>query len=72
VRLTATHAPTAATVMVMGDTTSIRNQENNNADGVREQPPQIIFELDHNWRVPKEMIGRLSQEEAKRLLAKFG
>ena len=31
-------------------------------------------ELDRKWRVPKEMIGRrrLSQEEAKRLLAKFG
>jgi hypothetical protein len=29
--------------------------------------------LDRKWRVPKEMIGRrLSQEEAKRLLAKFG
>jgi hypothetical protein len=28
-------------------------------------------ELDRKWRVPKEMI-RLSQEEAKRLLAKFG
>jgi hypothetical protein len=29
-------------------------------------------ELDHNMRVPKAMIGRrLSQEEAKRLLAKF-
>jgi hypothetical protein len=29
-------------------------------------------ELDRKWRVPKEMIGRrLSQEEAKRLLAKF-
>ena len=30
-------------------------------------------ELDRKWRVPKEMIGRrLSQAEAKRLLAKFG
>jgi len=30
-------------------------------------------ELDRKWRVPKAMIGRrLSQEEAKRLLAKFG
>ena len=30
-------------------------------------------ELDRKWQVPKEMIGRrLSQEEAKRLLAKFG
>ena len=30
-------------------------------------------ELDRKWRVPKEMIGRrLSQEEAKRLLAKLG
>jgi len=30
-------------------------------------------ELDRKWRVPKEMVGRrLSQEEAKRLLAKFG
>jgi hypothetical protein len=30
-------------------------------------------ELDRKWRVPKEMIGRpLSQQEAKRLLAKFG
>ena len=29
-------------------------------------------ELDRKWRVPKEMIGRrLSQEKAKRLLAKF-
>jgi hypothetical protein len=29
-------------------------------------------ELDRRWRVPKEMVGRrLSQEEAKRLLAKF-
>jgi len=30
-------------------------------------------ELNRKWRVPKEMIGRrLSQEEAKRLLAKLG
>ena len=30
-------------------------------------------ELDRKWGVPKAMIGRrLSQEEAKRLLAKFG
>ena len=29
-------------------------------------------ELDRKWRVPKEMVGRrLSQEEAKRLLAKL-
>jgi hypothetical protein len=29
-------------------------------------------ELDRKWRVPKEMIGRrLSQEEAKKLLAKL-
>jgi hypothetical protein len=29
-------------------------------------------ELDRKWRVAKEMVGRrLSQEEAKRLLAKF-
>ena len=29
-------------------------------------------ELDGKWKVPKEMIGRqLSQEQAKRLLAKF-
>ena len=29
-------------------------------------------ELDRKWRVPQGMIGRrLSQEEAKRLLAKF-
>jgi hypothetical protein len=29
-------------------------------------------ELDRKWQVPKAMIGRrLSQEEAKRLLAKF-
>jgi hypothetical protein len=29
-------------------------------------------ELDRKWKVPKEMIGRrLSQEEAKRLLAKL-
>ena len=30
-------------------------------------------ELDRKWKVAKEMIGRrLSQAEAKRLLAKFG
>jgi hypothetical protein len=30
-------------------------------------------ELDRKWRVPEEMIGRkLTQSEAKRLLAKFG
>ena len=30
-------------------------------------------ELDRKWKVPKEMIGRrLSQEEAKRLLVRFG
>ena len=30
-------------------------------------------ELDRKWRVAKDMVGRrLSQEEAKRLLAKFG
>jgi len=30
-------------------------------------------ELDRKWQVPKGMMGRrLSQEEAKRLLAKFG
>jgi len=29
-------------------------------------------ELDRKWKVAKEMVGRrLSQEEAKRLLAKF-
>ena len=29
-------------------------------------------ELDRKWRVPKEMVGRrLSQDEAKRLLAKL-
>jgi hypothetical protein len=29
-------------------------------------------ELDRKWKVPEQMIGRpLSQEEAKRLLAKF-
>jgi hypothetical protein len=29
-------------------------------------------ELDRKWRVPKEMIGRrLTQAEAKRLLARF-
>jgi hypothetical protein len=29
-------------------------------------------ELDRKWRVPKEIVGRrLSQEEAKRLLAEF-
>ena len=29
-------------------------------------------ELDRNWKVAKEMVGRrLSQEEAKRLLTKF-
>jgi hypothetical protein len=31
------------------------------------------YELDGKWRVPKAMIGRrLSQEQAKTLLAKFG
>jgi hypothetical protein len=30
-------------------------------------------ELDRKWQVPKAMIGRrLSQEEAKKLLGKFG
>jgi hypothetical protein len=30
-------------------------------------------ELDRKWKVAKEMVGRrLSQEEAKKLLAKFG
>jgi len=30
-------------------------------------------ELDRKWQVPKAMIGRrLSQQEAKKLLAKFG
>jgi hypothetical protein len=30
-------------------------------------------ELDPKWKLPKQMIGRrLSQEEAKRLLANFG
>jgi hypothetical protein len=30
-------------------------------------------ELDRKWKVPREMVGRrLSQEEAKSLLAKFG
>ena len=30
-------------------------------------------ELDRKWKVAKEMVGRrLSQAEAKRLLAKFG
>jgi len=29
-------------------------------------------ELDRKWRVPQAMIGRRSQEEAKRLLAKLG
>ena len=30
-------------------------------------------ELDRKWRAPKETVGRrLSQEEAKKLLAKFG
>jgi hypothetical protein len=29
-------------------------------------------ELDRKWRIPKEMVGhRLSQEGAKRLVAKF-
>jgi len=28
-------------------------------------------ELDRKWKVAKEMVGRLSQEESKRLLAKF-
>ena len=32
----------------------------------------VGHELDRKWRVPKEMVGRrLSQEEAKRLLAEF-
>jgi hypothetical protein len=32
-----------------------------------------VHELDRKWQMPKEMIGRrLSQEEAKRLLAKLG
>jgi len=32
-----------------------------------------IHELDRKWRVPKQMLGRrLSQVEAKRLLARLG
>ena len=41
-------------------------------DGLDEGTFTEGHELDRKWRVPKEMIGqRLSQEQAKRLLAKF-
>ena len=41
-------------------------------DGLDEGEFTEGHELDRKWRVPKAMIGRrLSQEEAKRLLAKF-
>jgi hypothetical protein len=41
-------------------------------DGLDEGDFTEGHELDRKWRVPKEMIGqRLSQEQAKRLLAKF-
>ena len=42
-------------------------------DGLDEGTFTEGHELDRKWRVPKAMIGRrLSQAEAKRLLAKFG
>ena len=42
-------------------------------DGLDEGEFTEGHELDRKWRVPKAMIGRrLSQAEAKRLLAKFG
>jgi hypothetical protein len=41
-------------------------------DGLDEGEFTEGHELPGKWKVPKEMIGRrLSQEEAKRLLAKF-
>src|SRR6516165_8242163 len=41
-------------------------------DGLDEGEFTEGHELDRKWRVPKEMVGRrLSQEEAKRLLAEF-
>jgi len=41
-------------------------------DGLDEGEFTEGHELDRKWRVPKEMVGRrLSQEEAKRLLANF-
>ena len=41
-------------------------------DGLDEGEFTEGHERDRKWRVPKAMIGRrLSQEEAKRLLAKF-
>jgi hypothetical protein len=41
-------------------------------DGLDEGEFTKGHELDRKWRVPKAMIGRrLSQAEAKRLLAKF-
>jgi hypothetical protein len=41
-------------------------------DGLDEGEFTEGHELDRKWRVPKEMVGRrLSQAEAKRLLAKF-
>ena len=42
-------------------------------DGLDEGEFTEGHELDRKWKVAKEMIGRrLSQAEAKRLLAKFG
>src|SRR5262249_11215671 len=42
-------------------------------DGLDEGGFTEGHELDAKWKVPKAMVGRqLSQEEAKRLLAKFG
>jgi hypothetical protein len=41
-------------------------------DGLNQGKFTEGHELDRKWRVPKEMVGRrLSQEEAKRLLAKL-
>ena len=41
-------------------------------DGLDEGEFTEGHELDRKWKVAKEMVGRrLSQEEAKRLLAKF-
>jgi len=41
-------------------------------DGLDEGEFTEGHELDRKWKVAKEMIGRrLSQQEAKRLLAKF-
>jgi len=42
-------------------------------DGLDEGEFTEGHELDRKWRVPKPMVGRrLSQDEAKGLLAKFG